>query len=70
LAITGQPSPPTFGIGNLAYLAAIGIAFFSPTASLAVSGLVAIYYVFEQTPASGTVNLADENSPGSGSTGS
>ena len=40
-----------FGIGNIAYLAAIGIAFLSPTASLIVSGLVAIYYIFEQTPA-------------------
>jgi uncharacterized membrane protein len=39
-----------FGIGNIAYLAAIGIAFLSPAAALLVSGLVAVYYVFEQTP--------------------
>ncbi|HEY2553192.1 MAG TPA: TMEM175 family protein [Streptosporangiaceae bacterium] len=39
-----------FGIGNLAYFAAIGIAFVSPVSSLVISGLVAVYYVFEQTP--------------------
>jgi uncharacterized membrane protein len=43
-----------FGIGNVAYLAAIGIAFLSATASLIVSGLVAVYYIFEQTPVGGT----------------
>jgi uncharacterized membrane protein len=43
-----------FSIGAVPYLAAMGIAFFSATASLAVSGLVAIYYIFEQTPASET----------------
>jgi uncharacterized membrane protein len=40
-----------FGIGNLAYITAIGIAFVSAPASLAISGLVAVYYIFEQTPA-------------------
>lgn len=44
---TGRPS----GAGNLAYLAAIGIAFLSAPASLLISGLVALYYVFEHTPA-------------------
>jgi uncharacterized membrane protein len=39
-----------FTIGNLAYAAAIGVAYLSATASLAVSALVAVYYVFEQTP--------------------
>jgi uncharacterized membrane protein len=39
-----------FGIGNIAYLAAVGIAFVSPAAALLISGLVAVYYVFEQTP--------------------
>jgi uncharacterized membrane protein len=39
-----------FGIGNLGYIAAIGIAFVSSPASLAIAGLVAIYYTFEQTP--------------------
>jgi uncharacterized membrane protein len=39
-----------FGIGNLGYIAGIGIAFASAPASLALSGLVAVYYIFEQTP--------------------
>jgi len=47
-----------FSIGNIAYLAAIGIAFLSPTASLIVSALVAIYYIFEQTPAGETATPA------------
>jgi uncharacterized membrane protein len=42
-----------FGIGNLGYIAGIGIAFVSAPASLAISGLVAVYYIFEQTPAPG-----------------
>ncbi len=40
-----------FGIGNLGYIAGIGIAFVSAPASLAIAGLVAVYYIFEQTPA-------------------
>ena len=40
-----------FAGGNVAYAAAIGVAFFSPLASLIISGLVAVYYVFEHTPA-------------------
>ena len=40
-----------FGIGNLGYITAIGIAFVSAPASLGISGLVAVYYIFEQTPA-------------------
>jgi uncharacterized membrane protein len=39
-----------FGIGNIAYIAAVGIAFVSPAAALLISGLVAVYYMFEQTP--------------------
>jgi uncharacterized membrane protein len=39
-----------FGIGNLGYIAGIGLAFVSAPASLALSGLVAVYYVLEQTP--------------------
>jgi hypothetical protein len=41
-----------FGIGNLGYIAGIAIAFASAPASLALSGLIAVYYIFEQTPAS------------------
>jgi len=39
-----------FGIGSVPYVVALGLAFLSATASLVVSGLVAIYYIFEQTP--------------------
>jgi uncharacterized membrane protein len=39
-----------FAIGNLAYAAAIGIAYLSAPASLLMSFLVGVYYVFEQTP--------------------
>jgi uncharacterized membrane protein len=39
-----------FGGGNVAYAAAIGIAYVSPLASLLVSALLAVYYAFEQTP--------------------
>jgi len=39
-----------FGIGNFGYIAAIGVAFISPEAALAICGLVAVYYMFEQTP--------------------
>jgi uncharacterized membrane protein len=39
-----------FGIGNLGYITGIGIAFVSAPASLAISGLVAVYYLFEHTP--------------------
>jgi uncharacterized membrane protein len=40
-----------FAIGNLAYAAAIGLAYLSAPVSLLVSALVAAYYVYEQTPA-------------------
>jgi uncharacterized membrane protein len=55
-----------FSIGNVAYLAAIGIAFLSATASLIVSALVAIYYIFEQTPAGQTATPAAGTSPDTG----
>ena len=42
-----------FTIGNLGYAAGIGIAYLSAPASLLVSLLVAVYYVFEHTPSSG-----------------
>src|SRR5262249_1099415 len=43
-----------FASGGIAYAAAIGIAYLSAPASLLVSGLVAVYYMFEQTPAQPT----------------
>lgn len=55
-----------FSIGTIAYLAAIGIAFLSATASLIISGLVAIYYIFEQTPAIETATPAAGTSPDAG----
>lgn len=39
-----------FAGGNAMYAAALGIAFLSAPASLVISGLVAVYYIFEQTP--------------------
>jgi hypothetical protein len=56
-----------FSIGNVAYLAAIGIAFLSATASLIVSGLVAIYFIFEQTPPGETTTQAGGTPPDTGS---
>jgi uncharacterized membrane protein len=62
LVTTAQPGDTRlasvrFTIGSAAYLVAIGVAFISPIAALTISGLVAIYYVFEQTP---TPTPADE----------
>jgi uncharacterized membrane protein len=37
-----------FSIGNLAYLAAIGLAFVSAWLTLVIVALVAVYYSFEQ----------------------
>jgi uncharacterized membrane protein len=39
-----------FYIGMVPYAAAIGLAFLSPVVSLAVTGLVAVYYMFGRTP--------------------
>ena len=49
-----------FTIGNLAYAAAAGVAYLSAPASLLMSGLVAVYYVFEQTPSRGAAQAAGE----------
>jgi hypothetical protein len=38
----------------------------SATASLVISGLVAIYYIFEQTPARETASATAESLPGTG----
>jgi len=45
-----RPAIIRFGVGNVAYAAAIGIAFLNAPASLLVSALVAGYYVVEHTP--------------------
>ncbi|TMM13019.1 MAG: DUF1211 domain-containing protein [Actinobacteria bacterium] len=39
-----------FSIGQVGYVVGIGVAFVSALAALVISGLVAAYYVFEQTP--------------------
>jgi uncharacterized membrane protein len=40
-----------FGFGNTVYLIAAGLAFLSAPLALALYGLIAVYYIFEQTPA-------------------
>jgi hypothetical protein len=40
-----------FAGGIVVYACAIGIAFLSAPASLLISALLAVYYIFEQTPA-------------------
>jgi uncharacterized membrane protein len=40
-----------FYAGQVPYLIAIGIAFISPYAALVITALVAVYYIFERTPA-------------------
>lgn len=42
-----------FGIGSILYLAAIPVAFLSPPVALSIIGAVAVYYIFERTPAVG-----------------
>jgi hypothetical protein len=37
-----------FGIGGAVYLALIGLAFVSAVATLAIHGLLALYYCFDQ----------------------
>ena len=57
-----QPLPPEqhwaarrrFVGGGLVYAVAIVVAFFSAIASFVIIGLVAVYYIFERTPASPT----------------
>ena len=41
--------------GGLVYLLIVGLAFLSAPVALGLSGLVGVYYVFERTPALGTV---------------
>jgi hypothetical protein len=37
-----------FGLGNVAYLATVGLSFLSPVLTLGVHGAIAIYYCFDQ----------------------
>jgi len=59
----GRAAVIRFGAGNVAYLAAIGVAFVSAPASLLVSGLVAVYYIFEHTPARSQEDLGGPGGP-------
>ena len=57
-----QPIPPAakgpawvrFSIGALVYIVAIGVAFASAPAALAMIGVVAAYYIFQRAPAAGS----------------
>ncbi|HXY44882.1 MAG TPA: TMEM175 family protein [Acidimicrobiales bacterium] len=69
---THQPVPPharraatgRFAAGNVPYLVAIGIAFVSPPVSLGLIGAVAVYYVFENTPATSPAEAVRKTPPG------
>ena len=66
-ALTGQDGRRAtirFGIGQLGYIAGIGIAFVSAPASLALSGLVAVCYIFERTPAAAPRQPVQSRQPG------
>ena len=45
-----------FAAGSIAYIVAIGVAFASPVSAVVISGLVAAYYMFDQTPSDNTVH--------------
>jgi|GEM_PF-6210755 len=40
-----------FSIGGVVYFLAIGVAFLSAPVALAIIGVVAVYYIFQRTPA-------------------
>ncbi len=56
-----NPVPPTargsvrtrFYLGQIPYLVAVGVAFISAPAAVIITALVAIYYIFDWTPARG-----------------
>jgi uncharacterized membrane protein len=50
-----------FSVGSLVYVVAIAVAFVSAPAALAIIGLMAVYYIFERTPAaSGSAANSEE----------
>lgn len=55
------PARIRFMSGGLVYALVIGLAFVSAPAALGLSGLVAVYYIFERTP---TVGKAADNADG------
>jgi uncharacterized membrane protein len=48
--VTSRAALRRFGLGNVFYLATIGLAFVSAVATLAVHAALAIYYCFDQLP--------------------
>ena len=70
---TRVPVPPDkrwaarirFMSGGLVYLVVIGLAFVSAPAALALSALVAVYYIFERTPSldKTTDSASDQGTP-------
>jgi uncharacterized membrane protein len=54
----GRAALLRFGLGNVFYLATIGLSFVNATATLAVHGALAIYYCFDQLPGVGTSTAA------------
>jgi uncharacterized membrane protein len=48
-----------FGLGNLVYLATVGLSFVNPVATLAVHGAVAVYYCFDQLRAEAPASAPD-----------
>ena len=52
-----------FMSGCLVYMVVIGGAFISPVAAMCLSGLVAVYYIFERTPAIAPTEPDDEARP-------
>jgi uncharacterized membrane protein len=58
-----------FMSGGLVYLVIVGLAFLSPQVALGLSGLVAVYYIFERTPAvvvDGPAGPADDDADAGG----
>ena len=49
--------------GGLVYAVAIVVALFNALAAFVIIGLVAVYYIFERTPASAAGGLGDGDSP-------
>ena len=52
-----------FVSGGLVYAVAIVVALFNALAAFVIIGLVAVYYIFERTPASAAGGLGDGDSP-------
>jgi uncharacterized membrane protein len=51
-AATSRAAIRRFGLGNIVYLATIGLSFVSAITTLAVHAALAIYYCFDQLPTS------------------